>query len=142
MLFRRDEWNLLKGGAVLHSTTRFFWRVAGLISLVLGIIGIFLPLLPTTPFVLLSAFCFSRGSQRLHDWLLTHPRLGPPILEWRDHGAISKRAKWLAAIAMILAFVVALLGGAPKEALVIQVVVLLGVAVFIFTRPIPPADES
>ncbi len=127
---------------MLHSTTRFFWRVAGLISLVLGIIGIFLPLLPTTPFVLLSAFCFSRGSQRLHDWLLTHPRLGPPILEWRDHGAISKRAKWLAAIAMILAFVVALLGGAPKEALVIQVVVLLGVAVFIFTRPIPPADES
>ncbi len=126
---------------MLASSARLFWRIAGLISLVLGVIGIFLPLLPTTPFVLLSAFCFSRGSQKLHDWLLAHPRLGPPILEWRDHGAISKKAKWLAAIAMILAFVIAWLGGAPKEALMLQVAVLLGVAIFIFTRPSPPADE-
>ncbi len=127
---------------MLASSARFLWRVAGLISLVLGVIGIFLPLLPTTPFVLLSAFCFSRGSQRLHDWLLAHPRLGPPILEWRDHGAISKKAKWMAAIAMLLAFVIAWLGGAPKEALMLQVAVLIAVAVFIFTRPSPPADEA
>lgn len=127
---------------MLASSARLFWRIAGLISLVLGIIGIFLPLLPTTPFVLLSAFCFSRGSKKLHDWLLAHPRLGPPILEWRDHGAISTRAKWMAAVAMVLAFVIAWLGGAPKEALMLQVAVLLAVAAFIFTRPTPPADES
>ena len=127
---------------MLASTARLFWRIAGLVSLALGILGIFLPLLPTTPFVLLSAFCFSRGSQRLHDWLLAHPRLGPPILEWRDHGAISKRAKWFAAIAMVLAFLIAWLGGAPKEALIIQVVVLICVAAFIFTRPAPPADQA
>ncbi|TQV71922.1 YbaN family protein [Denitrobaculum tricleocarpae] len=126
---------------MLVSSARLFWQVAGLISLVLGVIGVFLPLLPTTPFVLLSAYCFSRGSQKLHDWLLAHPRLGPPILEWRDHGAISKKAKWMAAIALILAFVIAWLGGAPKEALMLQVAVLLGVAIFIFTRPSPPADE-
>ena len=126
---------------VLASGARFFWRLAGLTSLVLGVIGIFLPLLPTTPFMLLSAFCFSRGSKKLHDWLLTHPRLGRPILEWQDHGAISKKAKLLAGIAMLLAFLLALVGGAPTEALVIQVVVLLCVAVFIFTRPNPPADE-
>ncbi len=127
---------------MLASSARFLWRIAGLISLVLGVIGIFLPLLPTTPFVLLSAFCFSRGSQRLHDWLLAHPRLGPPILEWRDHGAISKKAKWMAAIAMLLAFLIAWIGGAPKEALMLQVAVLVAVAVFIFTRPAPPADEA
>ncbi len=127
---------------MLAGTARLFWRLAGLISLALGIIGIFLPLLPTTPFVLLSAFCFSRGSQRLHDWLLAHPRLGPPIHEWRDHGAISKKAKGLAAAAMLLAFLLAWLGGAPKEALIAQVVVLIAVAVFIFTRPSPPADQA
>lgn len=127
---------------MLAGTARLFWRLAGLISLALGVLGIFLPLLPTTPFVLLSAFCFSKGSQRLHDWLLAHPRLGPPIAEWRDHGAISKKAKWLAGIAMVAAFLLAWLGGAPKEALVIQVVVLLGVAVFIFTRPAPPPDQA
>ncbi len=118
------------------------WRIAGLIALALGILGIFLPLLPTTPFVLLAAFCFSKGSQRLHDWLLAHPRLGPPIAEWRDHGAISRKAKWLAGIAMVAAFVLAWLGGAPKEALAIQVIVLLGVAIFIFTRPAPPTDQA
>lgn len=127
---------------MLAGTARLFWRLAGLISLALGIIGVFLPLLPTTPFVLLSAFCFSRGSQRLHDWLLAHPRLGPPIHEWRDHGAISKKAKRLAAAAMLLAFLLAWLGGAPKEALIAQVVVLIAVAVFIFTRPSPPADQA
>lgn len=118
------------------------WRIAGLIALALGILGIFLPLLPTTPFVLLAAFCFSKGSQRLHDWLLSHPRLGPPIAEWRDHGAISRKAKWLAGVAMVAAFVLAWLGGAPKEALAIQVIVLLGVAIFIFTRPAPPTDQA
>lgn len=127
---------------MLAGTARLFWRLAGLVSLALGILGIFLPLLPTTPFVLLSAFCFSRGSQRLHDWLLSHPRLGPPIHEWRDHGAISKKAKGLAAIAMLLAFLLAWLGGAPREALIAQVFVLVAVAVFIFTRPSPPADQA
>ena len=126
---------------MLAQSARLLWQLAGLISLVLGVIGIFLPLLPTTPFVLLSAFCFSRSSQKLHDWLLAHPRLGPPILEWRDLGAISKRAKGLAAIALVLAFVIAWLGGAPTGALLLQVAVLLCVAIFIFTRPNPPADE-
>lgn len=126
---------------MLARSARLLWQLAGLISLVLGVIGIFLPLLPTTPFVLLSAFCFSRSSQKLHDWLLAHPRLGPPILEWRDHGAISKRAKGLAAVALVLAFVIAWLGGAPTGALLLQIAVLLCVAIFIFTRPNPPADE-
>ena len=117
---------------------RMLWRVAGAIALALGILGVPLPLLPTTPFLLLAAFCFSRGSERLHDWLVTHPRLGPPIHQWREHGAISRRAKALAGLAMLAAFLGAWAAGAPRGALTIQIGVLCLVALFIFTRPAPP----
>ena len=117
---------------------RMLWRVAGAVALALGILGIPLPLLPTTPFLLLAAFCFSRGSERLHDWLVTHPRLGPPIHQWREHGAISRRAKALAGLAMLAAFLAAWAAGAPRGALTIQIGVLCLVALFIFTRPAPP----
>ena len=72
---------------------RLLWLGAGVLSLVLGIIGIFLPLLPTTPFVLLAAFCLSRGSSRAERWLLDHPRLGPLVRDWRASRAIPLRAK-------------------------------------------------
>ena len=60
----------------------------GIVSLALGIIGIFLPLLPTTCFVLLAGYCFSKGSDRMHNWILNHKRFGPPIRDWRAHGVI------------------------------------------------------
>jgi hypothetical protein len=75
---------------------RVAWAAAGALALATGIVGIFLPLLPTTPFVLLAAFCFSRGSARLEAWLLAHPRLGPPITEWRARRALPLRVKQLA----------------------------------------------
>ena len=58
---------------------RVIWLIAGSISLGLGLLGVFLPLLPTVPFVLLAAFCFARSSERLHDWMLEHPKFGPAI---------------------------------------------------------------
>jgi uncharacterized protein len=81
---------------------RVLWLVAGLVSLVTGIVGIFLPLLPTTPFVLLAAFCFSRGSTRCERWLLSHPRFGPMVRDWREHHAIPLRAKQLAWTMMVI----------------------------------------
>ncbi|WIT11746.1 YbaN family protein [Paucibacter sediminis] len=81
---------------------RLLWVLAGIASLALGIIGIFVPLLPTTPFVLLAAFCFARGSTRCEAWLLNHPRFGPMVRNWRDHHAIPLRAKQLAWTMMTL----------------------------------------
>ncbi|WP_246312503.1 YbaN family protein [Pseudaquabacterium terrae] len=81
---------------------RALWLTAGGVSLVTGFIGIFLPLLPTTPFVLLAAFCFARGSARWEAWLLGHPRFGPLVRDWREHRAVPLRAKQLALVMMTI----------------------------------------
>ena len=81
---------------------RVLWLLAGGVSLLLGIAGIFLPLLPTTPFVLLAAACFSRGSTRCEAWLLEHPRFGPMVRDWREHRAVPLRAKQIALVMMTI----------------------------------------
>lgn len=81
---------------------RLLWMLAGLVSLLVGIVGIFLPILPTTPFVLLAGFCFSRGSERLEAWMLGHPRFGPMIVAWRQNRAVPLRAKQLATVMMAI----------------------------------------
>jgi uncharacterized membrane protein YbaN (DUF454 family) len=78
---------------------RLFFFSAGMTSLGLGTAGVFLPLLPTVPFVLLAAFCFARSSPRLELWLLEHRHFGPHIHAWRESRSISpsgKRAAWIA----------------------------------------------
>jgi uncharacterized protein len=79
---------------------RVLWLTAGWLALFTGIVGIFLPLLPTTPFVLLAAFCFSRGSERWEAWMLSHPRFGPMVRDWREYRAVPLRAKQLATVMM------------------------------------------
>jgi uncharacterized membrane protein YbaN (DUF454 family) len=74
------------------------YLLIGHTSMALGFIGIFVPLLPTTPFVLLAAACYSRGSDRFHAWLHEHPRFGPMIHSWREHGAIGSRSKIVATV--------------------------------------------
>lgn len=74
--------------------------LAGGLSLLAGVVGIFLPLLPTTPLVLLAAYCFSRGSQRWEAWMLAHPRFGPMVRDWRENRAVPLRAKQLATVMM------------------------------------------
>ena len=72
---------------------RIFLILCGCLAVVLGILGIFLPLLPTTPFLLLAAACFFRSSPRLYNWLISHKRMGPYIRNFREHRAIPLKAK-------------------------------------------------
>lgn len=121
-----------------RATIRLLWLCGGLLSLGTGIVGIVVPLLPTTPFVLLAAYCFARSSPRLHDWLANHPRFGPSIRDWDRNGAIHPRAKRLAVGMMAATFALSLILGLKWWVLVIQAVTLCGAAAFVLTRPNPP----
>lgn len=114
---------------------RYFWFTLGAISLILGVVGIFLPLLPTVPFFLLAAFGFGKSSKRAHNWLISHPNFGPAIQDWQERGAINKRSKILSAGSMLAVICLALVFGAPVYIVIIQLVVLSMVSIFIWTRP-------
>ena len=81
---------------------RGVYFACGLLCLTLGFAGIFLPLLPTTPLVLLAAFCFSKSSERMHRWLIEHPRLGPTIRDWQENRVIRPKTKGLAAAMIVV----------------------------------------
>lgn len=115
--------------------TRGLWLVGGGAALGAGLVGLVLPLIPTVPFLLLAAFCFARSSARLHDWLVTHPTLGPPIRDWERSGAISPRAKRLGTVSVLVGFGLSVWLEVPPPVLILQALVLGAVLVFIWTRP-------
>ncbi len=81
---------------------RKLYLVGGCLSVGLGVLGIFLPIFPTVPFLLLASCCFSRSSEKLHSWLNHHPSFGESIRSWEQEGVISRRAKWMATLGIIL----------------------------------------
>jgi len=120
---------------LLSPWTRGLLVVAGSICLGLGIAGIFLPVLPTTPFLLLAAACYARGSRRLHDWLLS-TRLGTYIRAWREKRGVPLRLKiWTL---VLLAVVITVSAVFFVEALWLRILlgaVLVGVSVHILSIP-------
>ena len=114
--------------------------VIGLVSLALGAIGIVVPLLPTTPLVLLAAFAFANSSETLHQWLLDHNVFGPLIDNWQRHRAISRPAKAMAAVSMIAILAISWLMDVAMPIIAIQAVILGCAAAFILTRPSLPRD--
>ena len=87
---------------------RVLFNLAGAIALGLGIVGIFLPLLPTTPFVLLAAACFARGSERFHQWLLANRTFGPMVQEWEGHRSLPYRTKITAIVLMSMTMAISI----------------------------------
>ena len=123
---------------VKRVVSRATWLIVGFTALALGAIGIALPLLPTTPFLLLAAFAFAESNERMHDWLVEHNVFGPLIMDWRRHGAISTPAKVASVVAMVFIVGVSLYLSLPVYVIVIQVVTLSVCAAFVVSRPAPP----
>jgi uncharacterized membrane protein YbaN (DUF454 family) len=118
---------------------RALYFSVGAVSLVLGVIGAFLPLLPTVPFLILAAFGFGRSHPATERWLLDHPRFGTAIRSWREHRAISRTGK-LAATAAFALSVLANLAFAPWPWSLATPAVAAICLPWLWTRPLPPAE--
>ena len=115
---------------------RTLYLVLGLLFIALGFIGAFLPVLPTTPFLILATACFARSSPRLENWLLTHPRFGLSLRAWRERGAIPLKAKVLAVAGMGTGFLLFWVVSAPGPILMASVVAIMLVGlVYVLSRP-------
>jgi uncharacterized membrane protein YbaN (DUF454 family) len=121
---------------------RLLFLLLGWLFVGLGIAGAFLPILPTTPFLLLAVACFARSSPKLEAWLIEHPRLGPPLKNWRREGAISRRAKVAAVTLMAASYAVFWFGTSPPfwRAMIVAAVMILP-AIFVVTRPEPGSSS-
>ena len=116
---------------------RILWLLAGLTSVAWGAAGLVLPLLPTTPFLLVAAFAFARSSTRLNNWLREHRSFGPLISNWHREGSIDRKVKRIAIVVIVLTPLITWLLGAPLWMIACQVLVLGIAATFILTRPEP-----
>ncbi len=104
----------------------------------LGFIGAFLPLMPTTIFLILASWFFARSSPRLEAWVLDHPRFGPTLRAWNEAGAVSGYAKVAACVGMTAGFTLFWIGAHPSFWLATLVAVpMLASAAYVVTRPAP-----
>lgn len=125
-----------------RTVVRAGWLLLGFLCVGLGFIGAFVPLMPTTIFMILGAACFARSSPRLETWLLRHPRFGPTLRAWRAYGAISRTAKRAACAGMSVGYGLFWLGARPRPLPALAVAAIMAAcAAWILTRPTPGNDQ-
>lgn len=103
----------------------------------IALIGVVIPGLPTFPFLLLAAWAASRGSKRVHDWLYTHPRFGPALIQWREEGAITRRSKIMAVALILLSWLILLWRVGDLRILIPLGIFFIAIASFLLSRPEP-----
>lgn len=108
----------------------------GVLMLALGVIGAFVPVMPTTIFLILAAWCFGRSSPRIEAWMLNHPSFGPTLRAWRQYGAVPRKAKILAGLGMASGYGLFFVGAKPEPLLAVAVAAFVAVvAIYVTTRP-------
>ncbi|GAA0829131.1 DUF454 family protein [Marinomonas arenicola] len=121
---------------------RIFFIILGWFSLITGIIGIFLPLLPTTPLVLLAAWCFSKSSERFHTWLIEHKYFGPILRDWQSSDGIPKRTRNRAILFMWLGMTISIIIVGRFWATLCLIIIGLAVSIYLLRMPTRPDPEK
>lgn len=121
-------------GVMVQRLRKFMLMAAGILALLLGAIGIVLPLLPTTPWVIVAAYCFAKAEPKWERWLVEHPRFGPYIIAWRDRQAIPRLGKQ-AALVMLLISIGVSWYRLPVEWAWLPTIIAILVGTWIWTRP-------
>jgi uncharacterized membrane protein YbaN (DUF454 family) len=123
---------------VLPRPVRWLLKLLAVVSLALGIVGAFLPVLPTVPFVLLAAWAAARSSPRMTRWLEQHPTMGPHITAWRHGGRVRRSAKWMATLTMSAGALVMFLFVRPLWVPLLATTTMTCVAIWLWLRPEGP----
>lgn len=122
---------------------RHGYLALGWICIGLGMLGLFLPVMPTTVFILVAAWAFARSSPHLHQWLRTHPRFGDVLLAWEDHRAMPRRAKRMALLMLAVSYAItAFWLGPTAPGSIIAGVCIAAVAIFIARLPVIPEGSG
>lgn len=115
---------------------RLIYIALGLLMVALGIVGAFLPIMPTTIFLILAAYFFARSSPRLEAWVLDHPQFGATVRAWREQGAISRKGKFAASIGMIVGFSIFWIAAQPGPLMWLVVLAFfVACAWYVLSRP-------
>ncbi len=115
---------------------RVLLMFGGGLSLALGLIGLVLPVMPSTIFLLMALWCFSRSHPQLADWLYAHPRLGPPLRDWQQHRVVPVHAKVCAAVMMLASLAIVWFGTSGSIYVISSVGVIFAIVLgFLFSCP-------
>lgn len=117
-------------------STRYLVIILGWLSVILGVVGIFLPLLPTTPFILLAAWCFSRSSPLFHNWLISHPKLGPIVDTWSNGKGLPIKLRNRIIMVMWASMIISMLLIAKLWSALLLGLIGASVTVYIMRKPV------
>lgn len=114
---------------------RGLWIALAWSALALGLVGVVLPGLPTTPFILVAAWAAAKSSRRLHEWLLAHRVFGPMVRDWQARGAVSRKAKRAATLMMALCAVLMFVTAPKVWMAATGTAIMAAVAIWLWHRP-------
>jgi uncharacterized membrane protein YbaN (DUF454 family) len=126
----------------LPAAVRYLLLVFAVLCLVIGVIALFVPGVPTTVFILMAGWAAARSSPRFHNWLENHRLFGPPLRDWRTHGAVSRRAKIMATVMMAASAVILFLTIPSMWIAEIAIGAMALVLMWLWLRPEPPPPEA